>query len=126
MKCTAPSRKLKERCPSVTTTLPVVKVESEGLPPFYVYRSEKGDYLVGDDVCTCKSFLIKIRELKPCKHICSRKFAPKDRTITVDLDDYTDILLSLVYEDRSLVLSLLIAKHRGEMSGEKEKKEEDY
>ncbi len=103
-----------------------MKIESKGLPSFYVYRGERGDYLVNDDVCTCKSFLVKVRKYEPCKHICSKKFAPADRVFSVDLDEYTDILISLIYSNRSLVLNLLIARSEGEINGEKKKEKEDH
>ncbi len=125
MRCSAPAKELKFRCRVGKTTLPVTKVSSEGLPDLLIYRSERGDYLVGDDVCTCKSFLIKVRNLEPCKHICAEKFAPEDRHFEVDVDDYINIILSIVHGGRSSTLSLLIASREGARDGKEEEKEEN-
>jgi hypothetical protein len=95
---------------------------------FYIYRSEGGDYIVDDDVCTCKSFIGELAKgLFPCKHVCSERHAV--RKLVLDLTDCSILITSLVLsplEERNPTLSLLLTRGRGERDGKEKKEEEDH
>ncbi len=95
----------KVRCREIKGFSPVVEINAGGLK-FYVYKGEE-DYVVDDDFCTCKSFVMNLARgrLEGCKHICSNKKVVK--SLEVEREEAYDIIFSIIVYGKSSLLRYL-------------------